>query len=165
MALALPSCPASLRPVQHFLKLAAEHDARDAVVAYWARLTALQRGLEIDKSSAEALALLLPLMEWLEAQKQVHKENEAVVNEVVASAHIENYAMKLFLYADKADREANFGKGVVKSFYSAGILFDVMQSFGELTPEVAHYRKYAKMKAAYIHNCLKNGEVRRALAA
>jgi len=158
MALALPSCPASLRPVQHFLKLAAEHDARDAVVAYWARLTALQRGLEIDKSSAEALALLLPLMEWLEAQKQVHKENEAVVNEVVASAHIENYAMKLFLYADKADREANFGKGVVKSFYSAGILFDVMQSFGELTPEVAHYRKYAKMKAAYIHNCLKNGE-------
>merc|ERR1719270_3214133 len=47
---------------------------------------------------------------------------------------------------------------VVKSFYSAGILFDVMQCFGEVTPEVAHYRKYAKMKAAYIHNCLKNGE-------
>merc|ERR1712179_805627 len=96
--------------------------------------------------------------EWLEAQKQVHKENDAVVNEVVASAHIENYATKLFLYADRADREANFGKSVVKSFYSAGILFDVMQSFGELTPEVAHYNKYAKMKAAYIHNCLKNGE-------
>ena len=33
-----------------------------------------------------------------------------------------------------------------------------MQTFGELTPENAHYRKYAKMKAAYIHNCLKNGE-------
>jgi len=32
------------------------------------------------------------------------------------------------------------------------------QCFGEVTPEVAHYRKYAKMKAAYIHNCLKNGE-------
>merc|ERR1712156_338188 len=77
---------------------------------------------------------------------------------VVASAHIENYAMKLFLYADKSDRAGNFTKSVVKSFYSAGILFDVMQCFGEVTPEVAHYRKYAKMKAAYIHNCLKNGE-------
>merc|ERR1719233_226554 len=100
-------------------------------------------------------------MEWLETQKKMHKENDensAVVNEVVASAHIENYAMKLFLYADKCDRAANFGKNVVKSFYSAGVLFDVMQSFGELTPEVAHFRKYAKMKAAYIHNCLKNGE-------
>jgi len=128
------------------------------VVAYWARLTALQKGLEIDKSSPDALAILLPLMEWLESQKKVHKENDAVVNEVVASAHIENYAMKLFLYADKSDRAGNFTKSVVKSFYSAGILFDVMQCFGEVTPEVAHYRKYAKMKAAYIHNCLKNGE-------
>ena len=44
---------------------------RDVVVAYWARLTALQKGLEIDKSSPEALAILLPLMEWLEGQKKV----------------------------------------------------------------------------------------------
>jgi len=158
MALSLPPCPASLRPVQHFLKLAIEHDNRDPVVSYWARLTALQAGLDLDKTSPEALAILLPLMEWLEGQKKIHKENDAVVNEVVASAHIENYAMKLFLYADRCDRAANFGKNVVKSFYSAGVLFDVMQSFGEVTPEVAHFRKYAKMKAAYIHNCLKNGE-------
>jgi len=158
MTLNLPPCPASLRPIQHFLKIATEHDNRDVVVAYWARLTALQKGLEIDKSSPDALAVLLPIMEWLEGQKKVHAENDAVVNEVVASAHIENYAMKLFLYADKSDRAGNFTKSVVKSFYSAGILFDVMQCFGEVTPEVAHYRKYAKMKAAYIHNCLKNGE-------
>ena len=121
----------------------------------------LLQGLELDKSSSEALAVLLPLMEWLESQKKEHKDNDAVTNEVVASAHIENYAMKLFLYADKSDRAGNFGKNVVKAFYSSGVLFDVMQTFGELTPEVAHFRKYAKMKAAYIHNCLKNGEVGR----
>jgi len=156
--LTLPPCPASLKPVQHYLKIGAEHDTRDPVVAYWSRLTALQTGLTLDKSSKEALAVLLPLMEWLEKVKAERKDNEAISNEVVASAHVENYAMKLFLAADQADRAANFGKNVVKSFYSAGILFDVMQTFGELTPEVAHYRKYAKMKAAYIHNCLKNGE-------
>merc|ERR1719237_338301 len=67
--------------------------------------------------------------------------------------------MKLFLAADKLDRAANFGKNVVKMFYSSGVLFDILEScFGELPPEEAHYRKYAKMKAAYIHNCLKNGE-------
>jgi len=154
----LPPCPVSLKPIQHFLKLATEHDTRDPVVSYWSRITALQTGLEIDKSSKEALAVLLPLMEWLEKEKANRKDVEAISNEVVASAHIENYAMKLFLAADRADRAANFGKNVVKSFYSAGILFDVMQTFGEVTPEVSHYRKYAKMKAAYIHNCLKNGE-------
>ena len=65
--------------------------------------------------------------------------------QVAASAYIENYAMKLFLAADKLDRAANFGKNVVKMFYSSGVLFDVMEScFGELPPEEAHYRKYAK---------------------
>ena len=76
----------------------------------------------------------------------MHKENDAVVNEVVASAHIENYAMKLFLYADKSDRAGNFTKSVVKSFYSAGILFDVMQCFGEVTPEVGCYQMCIKIQ-------------------
>jgi len=158
MALALPPCPPSLKSIQHFLKLATEHDTRDPAISYWSRLTALQTGLELDKSSKEALAVLLPLMDWLEKEKTSNQDNEAIAHEVVASAHVENYAMKLFLAADKQDRAANFGKNVVKCFYSAGILFDVMQTFGPLTPENAHYRKYAKMKAAYIHNCLKNGE-------
>lgn len=30
--------------------------------------------------------------------------------------------------------------------------------FGELAEEIAAQRKYAKWKATYIHNCLKNGE-------
>lgn len=66
--------------------------------------------------------------------------------------------MKLFLWADKEDRASNFNKNVVKAFYSSGMLFDVLGTFGELTPEVAHHKKYAKWKAAYIHNCLKSGE-------
>jgi len=158
MSLALPPCPATLKSIQHFLKLASEHDSRDPVISYWARLTALQTGLTLDKSSKEALAVLLPLMDWLEKEKAENQDNEAISHEVVASAHVENYAMRLFLFADKNDRASNFGKSVVKCFYSAGVLFDIMQTFGELTPENAHYRKYAKMKAAYIHNCLKNGE-------
>ena len=52
------------------------------VVAYWARLTALQKGLEIDKSSSEALAILLPLMEWLEGQKKVGGTIRAGIGEM-----------------------------------------------------------------------------------
>merc|ERR1712165_582157 len=85
---------------------------------------------------------------------------EAVTNEVVASAHVENYGVKLFLWADKEDRSSHFNKNVVKAFYSAGILFDVLTicTQSELSPENAHMKKYSKWKAAYIHNCLKNGE-------
>lgn len=46
----------------------------------------------------------------------------------------------------------------MKAFYTAGMIYDVLTTFGDLTDEAAQNRKYAKWKAAYIHNCLKNGE-------
>ncbi len=51
MALNLAPCPPSLKPIQHYLKTATEHETRDPVIAYWCRLTALQTGLGLDKSS------------------------------------------------------------------------------------------------------------------
>lgn len=156
----LAAIPPSLKPIGHYLKTASEHETRDPVITYWCRLSALQNGLKLDKKSKEALAVLLPLMDWLEKEKKVMAAEEAVTNEVVASAHVENYAVKLFLWADKEDRASHFNKNVVKAFYSAGILFDVLTicTQSELSPENAHMRKYSKWKAAYIHNCLKNGE-------
>ncbi|XP_011182819.1 vacuolar protein sorting-associated protein VTA1 homolog [Zeugodacus cucurbitae] len=153
-----PPCPLTLKQIQHFLKIAQEHDSRDIVVAYWARLYALQIGLKISTQQPDETKLLLGIMDWLETTKKQHAENEAITNEVAAQAHLENYALKLFLYADKQDRESNFGKNVVKAFYSSGVIYDVLQTFGELSEESIHNRKYAKWKAAYIHNCLKNGE-------
>jgi vacuolar protein sorting-associated protein VTA1 len=154
----LPPIPASLKQIQHYLKTANEHDTRDPIIAYWCRVFSLSQGMKLDKSSKEALGVLLPLMDWLEAEKKEKNDEEAITNEVVANAHIENHAMKLFLWADREDRASNFNKNVVKAFYSAGMLFDVLATFGEISPEVEHHRKYAKWKAAYIHNCLKNGE-------
>lgn len=52
-------------------------------------------------------------MEWLEVFKKQHKDNEAITNEIVAQAHLENYALKLFNYADQQDRAANFQKYVI----------------------------------------------------
>lgn len=49
-------------------------------------------------------------MEWLEKTKKDHRDNESISNEVVAQAYLENYAHKLFSYADQQDRAANFGK-------------------------------------------------------
>ncbi|XP_064541683.1 vacuolar protein sorting-associated protein VTA1 homolog [Drosophila montana] len=153
-----PPCPPTLKSIQHFLKLAQEHDSRDVVIAYWARLYALQVGLKASTQSAEETKLLLAIMDWLEQMKKQHADNEALTNDIAAQAHIENYALKLFLYADKQDREENFGKNVVKAYYSSGVLYDILLTFGELSEEALHNRKYAKYKAAYIHNCLKNGE-------
>ena len=67
----LPPLPNNYKPVGHLLKTAHEHETRDAVVTYWARLAALQNAMVIDKKSKEAKAVLIPLMDWLEKEKKV----------------------------------------------------------------------------------------------
>lgn len=47
---------------------------------------------------------------------------------------------------------------MVKAYYTAGVIYDALLTFGELSEEATDKRKYAKYKAAYIHTCLKNGE-------
>lgn len=70
-------------------------------------------------------------MDWLEAVKKQHFENEAITNEVAAQAHMENYALKLFLYADKQDREGNFGKSVI-NFFNTYANFVKLSSISEM---------------------------------
>lgn len=58
--MSFPECPASLRPIQHYLKTAAEHEGRDACVVYWCRVYALQLALRLQtKKAPDETALLL----------------------------------------------------------------------------------------------------------
>lgn len=126
----LVECPESLKKIQHHLKIATEHDAKDPVISYWCkyfqknpiflfstkfinilgRLYALQTALTVDKSSKESKMFLVSLMDWLEKQKVVLKDNDMITNETAAQAHFENYAIKLFNIADGMDRQANYNK-------------------------------------------------------
>ncbi|GLV38797.1 Vesicle trafficking 1 [Carabus blaptoides fortunei] len=154
-----PPCPESLKAIAHYLKVAEEHDNRDIVISYWCRLHALEVAMKITNTKApEVSKMLISLMDWLEATKGTQSNNDGITSKMCAQATVENYALKLFKYADEQDRAENYGKNVVKAFYTAGILMDVLTSFGELSEDIAEKRKYAKWKAAYIHNCLKAGE-------
>lgn len=149
--------PPNLKIIQPYLKIASEHDQRDFIVAYWARVYSLQTGIKSAKQPEEK-TFLLNIMDWLETVKKTHKDNESISNDTVAQAYLENYAHRLFTYADQQDRASNFGKNVVKSFYTSAMIYDICTTFGELSEEAKQNQKYAKWKAAYIHNCLKNGE-------
>lgn len=79
------------------------------------RLYALQTALSIDKKSDEAKLFLLPLMEWLENEKRSSTSAELINSDTVAQAYVENYALKLFTWADNMDRAGTFNKYV--NFY------------------------------------------------
>ncbi|KAG9347536.1 hypothetical protein JZ751_005104 [Albula glossodonta] len=150
--------PPQLKSIQHHLRTAQEHDKRDPVVAYYCRLYAMQTGMKLDSKTPECRKFLVKLMDQLETMKKELSENESISQEVVGNAHIENYALKMFLYADNEDRSGRFHKNMIKSFYTASLLLEVLSVFGELSEENIQHRKYARWKATYIHNCLKNGE-------
>ncbi|XP_037606397.1 vacuolar protein sorting-associated protein VTA1 homolog [Sebastes umbrosus] len=150
--------PPQLKAIQHYLRTAQEHEKRDPVVAYYCRLYAMQTGMKLDSKTPECRKFLVRLMDQLETMKKELGDNDSISQEVVGNAHIENYALKMFLYADTEDRQGRFHKNMIKSFYSASLLLDVLSVFGELSEENIQHRKYARWKATYIHNCLKNGE-------
>uniref|UniRef100_A0A3P9I757 Vesicle (multivesicular body) trafficking 1 n=1 Tax=Oryzias latipes TaxID=8090 RepID=A0A3P9I757_ORYLA len=122
------------------------------------RLYAMQTGMKLDSKTPECRKFLVKLMDQLETMKKEFSDNESITQEVVGNAHIENYALKLFLYADNEDRAERFHKNMIKSFFTSSLLLDVLSVFGELSEENVKHRKYARWKATYIHNCLKNGE-------
>ncbi|KAM8945329.1 vacuolar protein sorting-associated protein VTA1 homolog isoform 2-T2 [Pelodytes ibericus] len=149
--------PQQFKSLQHHLRTAQEHDKRDPVVAYYCRLYAMQTGMKIDSKSPECRKFLSKLMDQLETLKKQLGDCDSITQEIVGSAHVENYALKMFLYADNEDRAGRFHKNMIKSFYTASLLLDTLSVFGELTEENVQHRKYARWKATYIHNCLKSG--------
>lgn len=118
----------------------------------------MHTGMKLESKTPECRKFLVKLMDQLETMKTELGNDESITQEVVGNAHIENYALKMFLYADNEDRSGRFHKNMIKSFYTASLLLDVLTVFGELTEENVQHRKYARWKATYIHNCLKNGE-------
>lgn len=150
--------PPAYRPILHYLKIAHEHSSRDPAVYYWCVYYALQCAMKIDKKSPDCVKFLTEALADLEELKKKNKDNEILCNELVAHAHLEQCALKFFSHADIEDRNGRFDKNVVKCFYTAGYMFDVLEVFGELDQKIQEARKYAKWKAAYIHNCLKSGQ-------
>lgn len=55
-------------------------------------------------------------MDWLEMIKKEMSNNEAITNDIAAQAHVENYALTLFEWADKQDRAGVANKWVLLLF-------------------------------------------------
>lgn len=152
--------PSELKPINSFLKLAKEYDKRDPTIAYFCRLYAVQKGIKVASKASASKVYLLSLMDEIEKEKKalLARGDEAVGNDIVAQAHVENVSINLFTWADGEDRKGVFNKSVTKAFYSASLLFDVLSQFEEISDQCKVQQKYAKWKATYLHKCMQSGE-------
>jgi vacuolar protein sorting-associated protein VTA1 len=123
---------------------------------------ALQKALKLDSKSKEAKMFLGHMMDELEKSKMGLKTTdkyEAVTNEMVAQAHVENYGMILFDKADAQDRALQADMKTVRTYHTASQIFEVLSVFKEeVSPEIGQRSKYAKWRALTIMKALKNNE-------
>ncbi|CAI5459880.1 unnamed protein product [Closterium sp. Yama58-4] len=141
------------RSMMPFLQRADELQKHDPLVAYYCRLYATDKGLKVPskergKETNDLLLSLLARLEKDKAELQLSPED---------SLHVEGFAERVFAKADKQDRAGHADISTAKTFYAAGLFFDVMRQFGELPPEVEQKQRYAAWKAADIRRALAEG--------
>jgi len=150
--------PLALRPLNHFLKLGQDLLLKDYIISYWCYYYAVEKGLALDKS-VEGRLFIEKILRWLENENLLHKEEEAIVQNLVAEAYIEKYILDLMVKADDLERCETYNKNTVKLLYTIGFLCETLLCFQEeMSPEFMKRMKYSKWRAAYIHKCLQKGE-------
>ena len=127
-----PAIPPSLKTLNTFMRIASDLEKLEPIIGYWVRFYCVQTGLKIDSKSKEAVTFLTSVMDWLEKAclhpckcrfnwfilcfffgfigEKSRSDNEAITNEMVGQAHVENYALQLFTKADIDDREGRATK-------------------------------------------------------
>lgn len=125
--------PDEIKGIQHYMKLAEDHDVRNILVSYYgkqnncnqlhinynlfislfvARMSAIQVAMKIIPGAKppEVSKYLMGIMDWLETTKREHKELEGIANDTVAQALIEDYTLKIYNVAYQCDCNGKFTK-------------------------------------------------------
>ncbi|KAJ1564508.1 hypothetical protein HK405_014675, partial [Cladochytrium tenue] len=115
--------------------------------------------LAIDRNSEnkQCKIFLMRLLDQLEQEKASFADNEAITNDLVGYAHVENFALKIFSNADNQDRAGAATNKTAKTFLAASIFLEVLKVFGPVEDSIQEKIKYARFKAVDIIKALKEG--------
>lgn len=138
IAAAQPGPPSDLRIIAPFLQRAHETRKADPALSYWCNYHAAQLGIaHLGSLGPASRTFLTELMDTLESQKRSLQGNELVHgDDLVAKAHVENMALKVFGGADAEDRAGKATKATARRFLVAGNFIEVLTNFGALDSEV-----------------------------
>ncbi|KAL7320994.1 hypothetical protein PS15m_000821 [Mucor circinelloides] len=151
--------PDEIKYITPYVQRGQEVAARDPVVSYYAQYYAAKLAIARGPRTKETTDYLSHLLDALETQKQAIGANEAITDDLVGYAHVENFALKIFINADNEDRAGKSSKKTAKTFLAASIFLELLKTFGELDSETEAKIKYSKWKAADIMKALREGRV------
>ncbi|MCO5605943.1 hypothetical protein L7F22_060129 [Adiantum nelumboides] len=134
-----------------YLRRANEIQKYEPLVAYHCRCYARNRVLKIRSiERTKSIEIMLSTLD-----QQLAKDTKSIQLSSKDSLYIENFAMSMFMRADKQERCGNVEMRTAKTFYAASLFFEILQNFGGVRLDVQEKQRYAAWRAAEIHKTLK----------
>ncbi|KAI8064169.1 Vta1 like-domain-containing protein [Gongronella butleri] len=150
--------PADLKFIAPYIQRGEELKEREPIVSYYATYYAVKLALQQGPNTPDTKLYISHLLDGLEQTKKgLGDNNEAITSDLVGYAHLENFALKVFVNADNEDRAGKASKKTAKTFLASSVFLELLKTFGPIEPEVESKIKYAKWKAADIMKALREG--------
>ncbi|KAF9926483.1 hypothetical protein FBU30_003954 [Linnemannia zychae] len=155
--MSLANVPEALKNIKPFLQRAIQLQEKEPIISYYSNYYAAK--LAIGKASKDnnCRPFIVELLDLLEKQKNEIGDEEAISNELVGYAHVENFALKIFTRADNEDRAGQSSQKTAKNFVAAANFLDLLKVFGDIDSEIEEKITYAKWRAADIVKALRDG--------
>ncbi|KAJ4336444.1 hypothetical protein N0V95_008619 [Ascochyta clinopodiicola] len=154
--------PAKLKPLQltPFAKRAAQLERFKPIVTYWLRFHTVQKiiGAGLHSADAACTAYTTDLMERLEQTKADMPGEDALLDDVAASAYCEQFALQTFARGEKDMAENKVTATTADTLLAASTFLDMLTIWKKDDAELASKTKYAKYHALRILKALKAGE-------
>ncbi|KAL1922625.1 uncharacterized protein VTP21DRAFT_10164 [Calcarisporiella thermophila] len=149
--------PEELKFINPYLQRAQELKDHQPVISYYCYYYAAKEAIKKGSKTKDCQIYLSKLLDVLEKQKKELADNEAISDDLVGHAQVENFALKVFMNADNEDRAGKASKKTAKTFLAASIFLELLKIFGELDPSIEEKLKYSKWKATDIIKALREG--------
>ena len=148
----LPPIPADLKPITPYIQRAHETRAQDPVISYWCMSDfvfapcglpthlfvgayyAAQVGISLKAVGVPNRNFLAALLTMLESLRSSVGSSDAVTVESASSAYVENFALRVFAFADNEDRRGAATRKTAKQFLAAATFFEVLNVFEDRGP-------------------------------
>ncbi|KAH6638062.1 Vta1 like-domain-containing protein [Boeremia exigua] len=154
--------PAKLKSLQlaSFAKRAAQLERFRPIVTYWLRFHMVQKIISSGLHSAdpECTSYTTDLMEKLEQAKADMPGEDALLDDIAASAYCEQFALQTLGKGDKEMTENTVTAATADTLMAASTFLDVLGVWKKDDPEIASKTKYAKYHALRIIKAIKAGE-------
>jgi hypothetical protein len=160
---AVSAIPVGLKPIEAYLLLANNFANTKPVLAYYARMHAVQVGLATLRSSENDM-YLIKLLDSIEADKKqmVANGEDAITNSSAAFEQVMTFALQYSAAADQDDHVGLASMRTVQQLHMASNLFEVAESIKHKEPALANkaakMKEHATSRATVILTALKSGQ-------